>query len=122
MFLKADSILETERRNVMIELEKATKTNYEETVGNGVTLVDFNAPWCAPCRAMAPVIDRLEKDLGDKVKFVGINIDENQEIAREHGIQSIPTLIVYKEGSELNRMIGLRDTTELNRALAKALE
>ena len=106
----------------MIELEKVTKTNYEEAVENGVTLVDFNAPWCSPCRAMAPVIDRLEKDLGDKVKFVGINIDENQEIARAQGIQSIPTLIVYKEGSELNRMIGLRDTAELNRALAKALE
>ena len=76
-------------------------------------LVDFYADWCGPCNAMAPVIEELAKELEGKVKVGKINVDENPDIAVEYNVMSIPTLIVFKNGKEEKRLVGVQDKEEL---------
>ena len=75
-------------------------------------LVDFYADWCGPCKMISPIIDAVAKEI-DNTKFVKINVDEAQELAMEYNIMSIPTLLLIKEGKEVNRVVGLVDKSEL---------
>jgi thioredoxin 1 len=68
--------------------------------------VDFWAEWCGPCRIIGPIIDDLAKEFDGKVKFVKVNVDENGEISDRYQIQAIPTLIVFKNGQQVNRIVG----------------
>jgi len=85
-----------------------TKENFEETVKNNkVVVVDFWAPWCGPCRMIAPIIEELSEDFKDKGVVVGkINTDEEQELAMQFGIRSIPTVLFIKDGEVVDAMIG----------------
>jgi len=71
-------------------------------------LVDFFAPWCAPCKMQGPVVDEVAENLGDKGEAFKINIDENQEIAEKYGVMSIPTLILFKDGEVKETMVGMQ--------------
>lgn len=76
-------------------------------------LVDFYADWCGPCKMMAPVVEEIAEKL-DKVAVVGkVNVDDNQDLAMEYGVMSIPTLIIFKEGKESKRFVGVTDKDEL---------
>lgn len=90
---------------------KLSTENFEKEVlkSEKPVLVDFYADWCGPCNAMAPVIEELE----GKVKVGKINVDENPDIAVEYNVMSIPTLIVFKNGKEEKRLVGLRNKEEL---------
>lgn len=101
----------------MPEIELSSLKDFENSIENGVTLVDFNAPWCAPCHAQKPILDEVQKAFEGKATFVEINIDHNQEIAVQLGIQSIPTLIFFREGREITRLIGIQDAGALDRVL-----
>lgn len=94
---------------------KLSSENFTEEVLNSEkpVLVDFYADWCGPCNAMAPVIEELAKELEGKAKVGKINVDENSDIAVEYNVMSIPTLIVFKNGKEEKRLVGLRDKEEL---------
>lgn len=94
---------------------KLSSENFKKEVLNSEkpVLVDFYADWCGPCNAMAPVIEELAKELERKAKVVKINVDENSDIAVEYNVMSIPTLIVFKNGKEEKRLVGLRDKEEL---------
>ena len=72
-----------------------------------VTVVDFFADWCGPCRKLSPIIEEIEGELSDKVKFTKINTDENIPLAQNFQISGIPTLLVFKEGELVERMVGL---------------
>ena len=95
---------------------KLSTENFEKEVlkSEKPVLVDFYADWCGPCNAMAPVIEELAKELEGKVKVGKINVDENPDIAVEYNVMSIPTLIVFKNGKEEKRLVGLRNKEELN--------
>lgn len=79
--------------------------NFNEQIKEGVVLVDFFATWCGPCKTQAPVLEELKEDRSD-VKVVKIDVDQETEIAREYGVMSIPTLILFKDGKEVAKNVG----------------
>ena len=87
-----------------------------------VTLLDFSATWCAPCRAMAPIVDQLAREYSDMACIEKIDIDEQGDLARQMRIQSVPTLIFLKNGQETKRLIGLQDKEILKTNLEAALD
>lgn len=100
----------------MIELNEK---NFDEEVKKieGKVLVDFYADWCGPCQMLGPIVEEIAKEAKD-FKVGKINVDDNENIAREYGVMSIPCVIAYKDGKELNRSVGLVDKD----ALLKLLE
>lgn len=80
-------------------------------------LVDFWASWCMPCRMLAPTIEKLAEENRDKLKVCKLNTDENQNIAAQYGIQGIPTLIIFKEGKEVGRTVGVMSKEKLQEKL-----
>jgi thioredoxin 1 len=82
-------------------------------------LVDFWAPWCGPCRAIAPVVEELASQFGQKVKFTKCNVDENPSIPTKYGIKSIPTLIFFKNGEVLDKIIGIVAKSRLEEMISQ---
>lgn len=89
--------------------------NFEKEVLNESkpVLVDFYADWCGPCKMMAPIIEEVGKQIQGKGKVGKVNVDKNQDLAMKYNIMSIPTIIIFKEGKEVKRFVGLRDKNEL---------
>jgi thioredoxin 1 len=90
------------------KLIKLTDNNFKKEISKGVVLVDFWAPWCAPCRMIGPVVSDLADDFDGKAKIGKLNVDENKKIAAEFGIRSIPALILFKEGQPVQKFTGVK--------------
>ena len=84
-------------------------------------LVDFWAPWCGPCRMVAPVVEELADDYDGQVKFVKLNTDENPMVASQYGIRSIPTLLIFKGGEQVGQVVGFRPKSDLESNLQDAI-
>ena len=86
---------------------EVTDDTFESTIAdNKLVLVDFWAPWCGPCRMVAPVLDEIAGEHGDKVTIAKVNTDDNQAVASKHGIMSIPTMMLFKDGEKIDQMVG----------------
>ena len=98
-----------------------TDKDFAETIGSGVTLVDFWAPWCAPCMMQAPIVEEVAGMLDGKAKVAKLNVDEGQQAAAQYGVRSIPTLIIFKDGAPVEQFVGVQSETQLVSAIEKAL-
>lgn len=102
-----------------MEVLTITNENYEKEVlkSEKPVLIDFYADWCGPCRMMSPIIDEIAKEMGDKVKVGKINVDNNQELAMEYGVMSIPTIVILKDGKVEKTFVGVTDKEEIKAEL-----
>jgi thioredoxin 1 len=90
----------------MAKYVELTNSNFDSTVAEGVTMVDFWAPWCGPCRMIAPVVEELAEDFEGKATIAKVNTDEEQDVAVKYGIRSIPTILFFKNGEVVDQMVG----------------
>lgn len=95
--------------------------NFNETISKGVTLVDFYAEWCGPCRMIAPTIGNLATKLANTAKVGKVDVDAAQDTTQKYGVMSIPTLIVFKDGTEVKRFVGVKDEATLENTVKSFL-
>ena len=98
-----------------------TNEDFKEAIKEGVTLVDFFATWCGPCKMLSPVVEQLAEEMGDRANFFKVDVDEADEIAAEFGIMSIPTLIVFKDGEPVKKSVGFQPKPVLKAMLEEYL-
>lgn len=85
------------------------------------TVVDFWAPWCGPCKMVAPAVEALNAEYAGQVKFVKLNVDDNPQVSMQYGVSSIPTLIVFRNGEEVERIVGYRPQGQLKAKIDQAI-
>jgi len=112
-----------EDENAMAKPQDIKTTQWDDLVINSdkPVLVDFWAPWCGPCRRVAPLVEELAGEYEGRVGFVKVNTDENQNLAAKYGIMSIPTLLVFKGGQPVGTIIGARPKSDIKKRLEDAL-
>ncbi|MCL2563770.1 MAG: thioredoxin [Oscillospiraceae bacterium] len=99
---------------------KLTKDNFDASIAEGVTLVDFFADWCGPCKMLGPVIDELASKFEGQHKIYKVDVDTEEELAVRYGVMTIPTVILFKDGEELDKRIGVHPIEEFEGMLTKA--
>jgi len=99
--------------NEVIHINKDTFDDVLKSAGETTVLVDFWAPWCGPCRALAPVLDQVAETLGAKAVIAKVNVDDNPELAERFGVSSIPALFFFKEGSVVKKLVGSRPAADI---------
>jgi thioredoxin 1 len=94
--------------------------NFDEVIKAGITLVDFYADWCGPCRMLSPILEEISDEMKDQAAFGKLDIERNQKIAGNFQVTSVPTLILFKDGKEVNRLVGLRDANGIKDFISSA--
>lgn len=102
-------------------IQKIDDETFSKATSHGVVLVDFFADWCGPCRMLEPIIHALAEELSSKMSFVKVDVDQSPKVVTSLQITSIPTLIVFKNGKEVHRVVGLKDLETLKKLLTQAL-
>ncbi|MFC4599770.1 thioredoxin [Cohnella hongkongensis] len=98
-----------------------TKENFGENVAQGVSLLDFWAPWCGPCKMQLPIVEELSEELKGTATIAKVNVDEEPELASQFGVMSIPTLILFKDGQPVDKMVGLQSKEALKAKIQNQL-
>ncbi|MCZ0717044.1 thioredoxin [Aerococcus kribbianus] len=94
-----------------------TDQNFTEETQDGLVLIDFWATWCGPCRMQSPIVEQLDDEMGDQVKFTKMDVDDNPQTASEFGIMSIPTLMIKKNGQVVDQLVGYTPKERLEQIL-----
>ena len=104
-------------------MQEVTDQSFEQDVlqAEVPVLVDFWAEWCGPCKMLAPTVEKVANEYEGKAKFVKLNIDDNNQVAQQYGIKGIPTLILFKDGSEADRTVGLTTKDNISRMIDRVL-
>ncbi len=117
-YKKIKNTPEAETHSAIKELSDA---NFQAQVKNGVMLVDFWAAWCMPCKMMAPVLNETAEELGSTAKIGKLDVDSNRAASAKYGVRSIPTLILFKNGKEVNRFVGVKTKDFLLKEIKKVV-
>ena len=102
-------------------IEHLTDKTFSEAVAHGTTVVDFWAPWCAPCRELAPVTEALATEFKGKVTFAKLNVDDFTPLSEEYEVLSMPTLVIFKDGQPVGRIIGSLPIDQLRARIQQAV-
>lgn len=100
-------------------MQELSSDNFKATINSGVTLVDFNADWCGPCQMQKLILEELATESNNKYQIAGVNVDDEPDIASEYGVSSIPCMVIFKDGKEVERIVGLRPKAALVKSLEK---
>lgn len=102
------------------KIAQLTAQNFKSTVGSSTTpvLIDFWAPWCGPCKAIAPILEELATEFDGKLTIAKVNIDDHGEVASEYGIRAIPTMLLFKGGQVVEQLVGMMPKASLKTKLA----
>lgn len=118
--MKIYGIIQTTKINIVFQEELImavtilNQANFEETINSGKTvLVDFFATWCGPCKMLAPVLEEISNEVSEDKIVAKLDIDQNREIARQFRVMSVPTMITFKNGEAVFKMIGVREKDEI---------
>ena len=112
----------TNRGNIMGIKKIPSEEEFKKAIENGVTLIDFSAPWCAPCHFQEPIISKLAYQFKGKALIASMDIHENQDVAMKLGIQCVPTMVIFKNSREIQRFVGLHPEYVLFDALQKLIK
>jgi len=99
-----------------------TDSNFKKTISNGVTLVDFWAEWCTPCKIQGPIVSDIAEEMSQVAKIAKLDVQAYQKTARELGIRNIPTIIIFKNGKIFRQFVGVKTKSVLTKALKEAIE
>lgn len=99
-----------------------TDQNFKTEIAKGFSVVDFTAPWCGPCKMMAPIFEEIAKQMEGKVKMGKLDVDENPDTPGSFGIQGVPTLIFFKDGTEAGRLVGFQSKESIMEKLKEEFE
>ena len=97
------------------------ETNFKHQVGQGVSIVDFWATWCMPCKVMAPILNDIAEEMTGKVKVCKVDVDKHQQLAANYSVRNIPTLIMFKDGKEINRFVGVKQKDFLKKQINQVI-
>ncbi|WP_026859731.1 MULTISPECIES: thioredoxin [Jeotgalicoccus] len=100
-------------------LYEVNDAGFKEEIGSGLTLVDFWAPWCGPCKMIAPILEELAPEVEGKANIAKLNVDDNQATASEYEVMSIPTLILFKDGEPVDKVVGFQPKEQLAALIEK---
>lgn len=103
-----------------MSVNQISDATFQNETSSGTVLVDFWAPWCGPCKMIAPILDELSAEVGDKAKIVKINVDDNPESAAKYNVMSIPTLLVFKDGQVVDQLVGVQPKEKLKAVIEQA--
>ncbi|NOU84304.1 thioredoxin [Paenibacillus sp. LMG 31460] len=103
-----------------MSVKQISDATFNNEIEAGNVLVDFWAPWCGPCKIIAPILDELSAEIGDAAKIVKINVDDNPESASKYNVMSIPTLLVFKDGQLVDQLVGVQPKEKLKAVIEKA--
>lgn len=99
-------------------VEQISSKDFKDKISKGKVLVDMYADWCGPCRMLGPIIESIAES-NKEYKFYKLNVDDNEDIAMEYGVMSIPTLLLFEDGKLVDTLVGLRSKDELENILSK---
>ena len=108
MYYSFKKIKNTPEVEAHANIKELSDANFQAQIKNGITLVDFWASWCMPCKMMAPVLNETADALGSTARIGKLDVDSNRESSAKYGVRSIPTLILFKNGKEINRFVGVK--------------
>ena len=112
--LSATTMLESSANTLIINDQ-----NFDQTIATGITLIDFRAPWCAPCRIQGPIINDLANDMMGKSKIGKLDVDQSKKVASKLGIRNIPTILVFKNGEVVKQFVGVKPKNTLINEIEK---
>ncbi|MCH9630534.1 MAG: Thioredoxin [Chlamydiia bacterium] len=103
------------------QIVNLNQDNFDSSISEGVTLVDFYADWCGPCRMLTPILEEIAKTMAGQLRVAKVDIDACQKIAGTYTVTSVPTMILFKDGKEVNRLVGLRDLDGLKQFVSTVI-